>query len=143
MVNSAQRKLDKMAIVHIALENTDSQHPLDVALPAVITEMSQPNTAVQQFGNTIFVLHKGQDGKGVFKAFNADTAPNFFLSSKQFLQWAAQQGMKLIVTDFKDPQIMRVIKMISEKPPLPGMGFQSYKLQDGGTRVAVNLGGAK
>lgn len=143
MVNSRQKKLDTMAIVHVALQNTNSGYPLQVALPAVISEASQPNTITKQFGNTFFILHKGQNGTGVFKALNADIAPNFLANSKQFVVWAAQQGMKQIVTDFNDPNILRMIQVIASNPPIQGMSFEKFPLKNGGTRVLVNLGGGQ
>lgn len=133
-----------MEIVNIALQNTKSEYPPQVALPAIITELSQPDSVVQQFGNTLFVIHKTQDGKGMFKALNADTAQKFLQNTVQFLQWAKQsQGMQTMVTDFNDPNILRMIKMIAANPPMPGMGFKAFNLQNGGNRVAVNLGGAQ
>lgn len=142
MVDSRQRKLNIMEIVTIALENTKSQYPLQVALPAIITEMSQPNTKVQQFGNTIFVLHQGQHG-GMFKALNADTAPNFVQNSIQFLQMVKQLGLPTLVTDFQGEDIRRMIKLIAAKPPFPGMGMQIQHTNDGGYRATINMGGAE
>jgi hypothetical protein len=140
MVDSRDQKLGKVQIVAISLQNTDSEFPPDVALPAIVTEMAQPNTKTQRFGNTIFVLHMGEDGGGVFKAYNADTAQNFMLNSILFLKWAKSQGMHTLVTDFNDPNIYRMIKMIAARPPMPGMGFEAFKLKDGGMRVGINLG---
>jgi hypothetical protein len=140
MVDSRDQKLGKAQIVAIALENTDSGYPASVALPAIVAEMAQPNTKTQRFGNTIFVLHMGEDGGGVFKAFNADTAQNFMLNSILFLKWAKAQGMHTLVTDFNDPNIYRMIKMIAARPPMLGMGFEAHNLEDGGMRVGINLG---
>ena len=143
MVNSKQKQLDTMAIVHIALQNTNSGYPLQIALPAIITEASQPNTVTKQVGNTLFILHKGQNGTGVFKALNADIAPNFVANSKQFVVWAAQQGMKQIVVDFNDPNILRMIQVVASNSPIKGASFEKFPLKNGGTRVLINLGGGQ
>lgn len=140
MVDSRDKKLAQTQIIAIALQNTKSEYPANVALPAILTEMTQPNTKVQRFGNTIFVLHMGKDGGGVFKAFNADSAQNFMMNSILFLKWAKGQGMHTLVTDFNDQNIYRMIEMIAARPPMAGMGFEAYKLEDGGMRVGVNLG---
>jgi hypothetical protein len=140
MVDSKQHKLGNPQIVAIALKNTKTPYPAGVAMTAVVAEMSQPKTKVQQFGNTVFVLHMGNDRGGAFKAFNADTAANFMQNSIQFLVWAKRLGMQTLVTDFEDPNIYRMIKLISDRPPMQGMGFESHNLKDGGMRVGINLG---
>jgi hypothetical protein len=140
MVDSKEKKLNNAEIAHIALENTRSQHSPKVAFPAILTEMTLPNTNVKQIGNTIFILHKGDKGQGFFKALNADKARNFVENSKQYVVYAKKMGMNMLVTDFEDPAISTLFHAISKKPPMPGMGFKEYKLKSGGRRIVLNLG---
>lgn len=141
MVDSKTQKLNSAQIIKIALENTKSGYPANVAMPAVLVEMKQPNTEVKQMGNTLFILHKGKDGQSFFKALNADTARNFVESSRQFVVYAKKTlGQNLLVTEFKDPAISTLFKAISKNPPMPGMGYKEYKTTDGGRRIVLNLG---
>ena len=140
MVDSRERKLNSAEIVHIALENTRSKHSPGVAFPAILTEMSQPNTDVKQIGNTIFILHKGDNGQGFFKALNADTANNFLQSSRQYVVYTKKSGMNTLVTDFEDKAISTLFHAIAKNPPMPGMGFKEYKTSNGGFRIVLNLG---
>ena len=140
MVDSRERKLNSAEIAHIALEHTRSKHSPEVAFPAILTEMSQPNTDVKQLGNTIFILHKGDKGQGFFKALNADKARNFVENSRQYVVYAKKLGMNMLVTEFEDPAISTLFHAISKKPPMPGMGFKEYKLKSGGRRIVLNLG---
>lgn len=141
MVDSKTKKLDPATIVVTALENTKSEYPPQVALPAVMTEMNQPNTEVKQLGNTLFILHKGKGEEAFFKALNADTARNFVESSREFVTYARKKlGIKLLVTEFTDPAISTLFAAISKNPPMPNMGYEEYKTTDGSFRIVLNLG---
>jgi len=59
MVDSKEKKLDFAQIAAIAIKNTHSSVPDRMAMPAILTEVTQPNTDVKQIGNTVFILHKG------------------------------------------------------------------------------------
>ena len=142
MVDSGHSKLNTMEITTIALENTQSKYPLQVALPAIITEMSQPNTKTQQIGNTIFILHPSEKG-AMFKALNADSASKFYQNSVQFLHMVKQMGIPVLVTDFQGEDIMRLIKAIASRPPFPNMGVQFFKTTGGGYRAIINMGEAQ
>ena len=140
-VDSKKQKLDSGQIIGIFLENVKSPHPIEVMMPAILDELNQPGTEVKQFGNTLFEVHKGKDGQAFFKAFNADTGPNFVENSKLFSVWAKRVlGLKLLVTEFNDQALERLFKLISMNPPMPGMGYQIFRSDDGRTRIALNLG---
>lgn len=140
MVDSAKEKLNVADIAAIALQNTKSEFSPKVAFPAILAEMSQPNTKHLQLGNTIFILHMGDNGQGFFKALNADTARNFYENSMKFCVWAKQQGMRVIMTQFTEKSIETLFKAISKKPPMPGMGYQVLHMKGGETRIVLNLG---
>ena len=141
MADSRKVKLEPAQIIAVALENTDSKYPPNVAMPAILTELSQPNSDVKQIGNTLFSLLKGDAGQGFFKAFNADTAPNFVQNSKEYVVYAKNDlGMNLLVTQFDDPAISTLFHVIAKNPPMEGMGFKEYKTEDGGFRIVLNLG---
>jgi hypothetical protein len=141
LVNSKNNKLNSGQIIGIFLQSTKQPHPPEVMMPAILDELNQPNVKVKQFGNTLFEVHAGKDGQGFFKALNADTGPNFVENSKLFCVWAKRVlGFKVLVTEYTDPSLDRLFKLISMNPPMPGMGYQVFRAQDGRTRVALNLG---
>ena len=141
MVDSRRQKLNPAEIIVIALENTRSPYSPKVAMPAILDEMSQPNTDVKQMGNTMFVLHAGDNGQGFFKALNADVPQNFLDNSKKYVVYAKQSlGMNVLVTEFQDPAISTLFHVIGKNPPMQGMGFQEYKTSNGGSRIVLNLG---
>jgi len=141
MVDSRQQKLDFAEIAVIALENTRSPVPKDFGLPAILTEVNQPNTDVKQMGNTVFILHAGDNGQGVFRALNADVPQNFLDNSRKYVVYVKQNfGMNVLVTEFTDPAISTLFHAISRNPPMQGMGFQEFKTNNGGYRIVLNLG---
>lgn len=140
-VDSKQKELDSGQIIGIFLKTVKSPHPPEVMFPAILDELNQPGTEVKQFGNTLFELHKGENGQGFFKAFNADTGRNFVENSKLFAVWAKRvMGMKMIVTEFDDQSLERLFKIISMNPPMPGMGYQIFRSKGGKSRIGLNLG---
>ena len=114
---------------------------MNVVLPAITAELSHPNVYTRQIGNTVFEVMPGKDGKGFFKAFNADVSKNFVDNSKRFVIWAKEElGMKLLVTQFKGPEIQTLFKIISQDPPMEGMGYQVFHMNSGDTRIVLKLG---
>lgn len=142
MVDSKQEQLQPTQVMMIAAQSIGDvkKFGMKVFMPAMITEMSQPNTEVKQFGNTLYIVHKGPDGKGYFKALNADTARNYLENSYAFLDWAHKElGMKILVTQFKDRTIFNIFKMIGINPPWSGMWYQAYKMKSGDDRIVLGL----
>jgi hypothetical protein len=141
MVDSKQKQLNSADIVMTALKNTRSKLPVQAAFTGIMAELGQPNTDVKIMGNTLFVLHKADNGQGFFKALNADVPRNFVESSRQYVVYAKQkQGIKVLVTEFEDPAISTLFHAISKKPPMPNMGFQEYKVSPSVNRIVLNLG---
>lgn len=140
-VDSNKRKLNSGQIIAIFLENTDQQHPPQVIMPAILTELSHPNVKTKQIGNTLFEVITGHGDQAFFKSFNADTGPNFVNNSKMFCIWARKiLGLKVLVTEFHDSALLQLFKIISLKPPLPNMGYKAYNTTNGGFRIVLNLG---
>ena len=142
ITDSHVKKLNTMEIVTTFLQSNPQPHPMQVMLPAIIAELSSPGAKTKQIGNTLFEIHPGKDGVAFFKAFNADTNPRFLENSKQFVVMARRvMGFKQLVTQFKDPSLERLFKIISLNPPMPGMGYKVQNLKSGEIRIIVNLGG--
>lgn len=141
MVDSSEKKLNVADIAAIALQNTDSKYDPKVGFPAILAELSQPNTEHIQIGNTLFVVHSGENGQGFFKSLNADTARNFYENSMKFCVWAKNKlGMRVLMTQFKDKHIEVLFRAIAKKPPMPGMGYQVFHMKSGETRIVLSLG---
>ena len=121
--------------------NPDQPHPPEVMMPAILSELNQPSVKTKQIGNTLFEVITTDTDQAFFKAFNADTGPNFVDNSKMFCVWARKVlGLKVLMTEFHDPALKQLFKIISMNPPMPDMGYKVYNTTDGGTRIILNLG---
>lgn len=140
-VDSNKKKLNTGQILLTYLGTTEQPYPANVMMPAILEELNHPNVKTKQIGNTLFEVITGDGDKAFFKAFNADTGPNFVESSKMFCVWARKVlGLKVLVTEFNDPALKQLFKIISMNPPMPGMGYKAYNTANGGTRIVLNLG---
>ena len=138
-------KLNSFEIFNAALVNTGSKYSPEVAIPAILEEFKQKDAEFVRLGNTIFLLHKGKDGKGFFKAYNADVPRNFLENSRKFVVIAFRKfKMDYLVTEFQGQGIEKLFYAISRNPPMPGMGYKVYKGEETGTtRIVLKLGDRK
>ena len=140
-IDSKQKKLNVGEIVIDFLQHNPQGMPVSVVVPAILTELSNPNVKTRQIGNTLFEIIPGKNSTAFFKAFNADTGQNFVENSKQFVVWAKHVlGLQTLVTQFTDPSIETLFKVIEANPPMPGMDYKVQKAQDGQTVIFLNLG---
>lgn len=140
MVDSSQQQLSGEQIIEIAAANTKANRPIKQVKEMLTVEFSMPNVWKMQSGNTIFVVHKtAKPGVGFFRALNADTARNFLASSQNFMKAAYQVGFDVVVTQFDDPSILNIFRMIGRSQPA-NMGYGVQKTDDGGYQVTLKLG---
>ena len=131
LVDSKERMLSSTELLTIASENQQSDIPPRVVLAGIKTEMKQPGTLPLRYGNTIFIVHKGKNRAGFFRALNADIPKNYLENSLKFTKEIYDLGFDFLVTQYTDPSINSLFKGISRRPPREEMGFQTQKLSDG------------
>ena len=140
-VDSAQQHLNVGQIVSIFLQNDPQQKSPQVMMPAIIAELNHPGVHMKQYGNTLFEYIPADNHVAFFKAFNADTGPNFVKNGKLFVVFARHAlGLRQLVTQYTDPAIEQLFKIIAMNPPMPGMSYQIHP--DGDNKlIELNLGG--
>jgi hypothetical protein len=139
-VDSKKQKLNIADIVMHDSETSKSDVPMQQLIPALIQELNNPNCASRQIGNSLFILHKGEDGKGFFRGLNADTAENYIDNIREFLIWAKEDlGMTFLMTQFKGQEIARITKYFKKHPPIPGMQHVMFNMSNGETRLVLLL----
>jgi hypothetical protein len=148
MVDSQQEKLGTDMIVKIAAENTRSPYPFKKVFMLFTAELGMPNAKLYKFGNTVFVVHPSEEKPsfGIFRALNADTAENYVVNGKQFVDQAIADGFTGLQTTFSDPSILNIFQMIAREERAaqnPNMGYQVYKSKDGMIRVNLVLQGER
>jgi len=142
MIDSKQKKLNIGEIFNFDLAaNSESEnYPPAVLYAAFIKEISIPNTVVRQTGNTIWVVHKGEERLGEFKCINADTKENLDANFKEFIKWSYETlGMDFLVTRFKDESYLQFFRNLKENPPTEEIKCSAQKT-DSGFVVVVQLG---
>jgi hypothetical protein len=129
-------------LLQAAAENTQSEYPVEMVFAAFTKEAQMPNSKFLRYGNTIFIIHGDltRAGVGSFRALNADTAQNFLQASYQFVIDAYKAGYYMLVTKFRDQNLINIFKIIQRSPPNPGMGFDVKTGVDGQYVVRLMVG---
>lgn len=142
VVDSRQKMLDLGELIKVAAENTKSEYPIEFVYAAFVKEVQMPDSKFFRYGNTVYVVHGSPKtpGKGMFRALNADTAPNFLASAYAFVLDAYKAGFDTLVTQFSDQSLLNIFRAVSKNPPNPGMGYEVLKLADGQFQVNLQLG---
>lgn len=141
LVDSSHKQLNMGEVVRIASLFTKEPYPPDVVALTIAHETTMPGVKLQQFGNTLFIIHPLPNPSDMlFRAFNADTATRYARNARDFAAWAYEQGYDRMVTQFKDGTLLRLFRFVSKNPPNPQMGYQAQRTEDGGYQVTVKLG---
>ena len=140
IVNSEERMLSVPQIMAIAAENTGVNRPLKEVIQMLSLELSLPEIWKCREGNTLFICHKSKHpGYGYFRALNADTAQNYVANSRKFMVAAYKAGFDVLVTQFKDPSVLNIFKIIGRDKP-KGMGYAVQRTNTGGYQLTIQIG---
>jgi hypothetical protein len=140
LVSSQERELTPEQIIQIAIANTNDIYPPLEAFERIKAELQVPNTLFIRQGNTLFIVHKAKPGIGLFRALNADDPRQFIMNSYEFIIAASRMGFDTMVTEFEDPGLLPLFRIISRNPPNDNMGYKSEQLKDGSFRVTIATG---
>lgn len=131
--------LGQIALLHT--KDNLNGHPLHAALAGSLAELNHPGVKTKQFGNTIFIVIIGTDNTAFFRIMNVDTSVNFIANCKLFLHYAADVlKLKILVAQYVDPNMERALKIIFERPEIPGMSYKLHRLNGGNTQMDIYLG---
>ena len=141
--DSNQKMLSVMEILQESAQQTGVNRPFEQALQMLKIELSMPQIWKCREGNTLFIVHKSaHPGWGYFRALNADTAQNYVENSRKFIAAAYKAGFDNLVTQFEDPSILNIFKIIARTSP-SNMGYDAKRTNSGGYQVSVKLGDAR
>lgn len=139
LVDSKQKQLGVEPIIVISAQETKAKEPVMSVWAAVLAELNQPGVTLFQEGNTLFIVWHLGPREGMFRALNADVARNYLENSYLFMQAAYKFGYDVLHSEFEEPTILNIFKAISRNPPLPNMGYEVQKTDDG-FMVTLRLG---
>lgn len=143
IVDSKKQQLGLPEIIHEAIQVSGelNKYPPAALFAGILAELNMPKTVLRQTGNTLWIIHKGDNRRATFKALNADTAQNLMANSREFVRWAYDDvGVDVMQTQFQGNSFMNLFRMISKNPVREGMGYQVLKMKSGDTGVLLKLG---
>lgn len=104
VIDSNQTQLEPAQIALEFAENYNSSgYPTEVVSVALMKEFTLPDTDLVQFGNTIFIGHRGKgDNKDLMwgRGLTVDTAQNFISAGLKYFEHLQGLGIKRYVADY-------------------------------------------
>ncbi len=148
LVDSKKKMLDPSEIILEAVKQTKSKYSPDQVLAAVTAEAHDAGAILMRQGNSLFIVHPGNNRTAVFRALNADTANNYLHNSVLYAKALYMAGFDVMVTEFEDPTLLNIFKFVQKhraeiNPDVDGkpvMGYAVQKTKNGGYRVTTVLG---
>ena len=134
-VDSKQKMVSLTELIISSNEAQQTNYTPQQAVLMAVAEMSMPINKHMRFGNTLFIINKGEGRNGYMSAMNIDTPRNFIENVKKFIDSAYLLGFDNLVTIFKQEELIQVFRIIAKNPPRPEMGYE-IKINRNGDYVA-------
>jgi asparagine N-glycosylation enzyme membrane subunit Stt3 len=115
VIDSKEELVPEARIVVLSVDQVNTKYPLAVALALIAKEGSMPSADTKQFGNTVFLTHRGvgeNQNKTVGRAFNIDTARNYINNVLVYLEYLRVGGITHYTTMFSGSEVFKLIKII-------------------------------
>ena len=144
LVDSSKETLNEQGIILGAVQQLReyNEHPMATRLAMVAAEGTMKSVEVKQFGNTMFLAHRGTGdnrNKMVGHVFNMDVDNNFVNNIRQYLVYLQNQGTTHYTALLEEEylavfqSIQNLIKNVDTKM---GIG----KTEDGDYMAFIKLG---
>ena len=143
LVDSKQQKLGLPEIVYEVIQQDEElkQYPPVAVFAGFLAELNMPKTVVRQTGNTLWIIHKGDDRKAEFKALNADTEENLIENTREFFRWAYDDvGIDVMQTQSQGDLFLNLFEIIYQNPIREGMGYMVLEMESGANGGLLKLG---
>jgi hypothetical protein len=152
LVDSKKRMLDPQEIILEASRQIKSKkYSPDQILAGLITEANSPDTILMRQGNTLYIIHKGENRTALYRALNADTADNFLENGVMYAKAMYMAGFDVMVTQFEDPILLKIFPFMKKNRTRinkdmdgkPTMGYAVQNVEKNGVkeyRVTTVLG---
>lgn len=115
VIDSKQEVVPEGVIIALSIDQINTKYPLATALAVVAKEGSMPSADTRQFGNTVFLSHRGKrqnQDKMVGRAFNIDTARNYISNVLMYLEYLRVRGITHYTTMFNGSEVLKLVKII-------------------------------
>ena len=115
VIDSKQELALESTIIVLSVDQINTKYPLATALAIIAKEGSMPSADTKQFGNTVFLSHRGKgenQNKMVGRAFNIDTARNYISNVLMYLEYLRVRGITHYTTMFSGSEVLKLVKII-------------------------------
>ena len=115
VIDSKKELVQEGVIIALSVDQINTKYPLATALAIVAREGSMPSADTKQFGNTVFLAHRGKgenQNKMVGRAFNIDIARNYISNALMYLEYLRVRGITHYTTMFSGSEVFKLIKII-------------------------------
>jgi len=115
VIDSKQELVQEGVIIALSIDQINTKYPLATALAVVAKEGSMPSADTKQFGNTVFLSHRGKgqnQNKMVGRAFNIDIARNYISNVLMYLEYLRVRGITHYTTMFNGSEVLKLVKII-------------------------------
>jgi len=115
VIDSKEELVPESRVIVLSVDQLNTKHPLPTALAIIAKEGSMPSADTKQFGNTVFLTHRGvgeNQNKTVGRAFNIDTARNYINNVLVYLEYLRVGGITHYTTMFSGSEVFKLIKII-------------------------------
>ena len=147
-VNSNKEELDIPTILIMALDNMEKGDvgldvPIKTAMLTLSKEGSLPNADTIQFGNTVFIGHRGTgqaSHKMLGRPLNVDTAKNYIKNIIAYGAYLQEKGITHYVASFSDKNLLSAIKILQKKLAKTDTELYAKNTKDGNYVLLIRIG---
>lgn len=114
-IDSKKEKVPTEVVVILAVDQIGSKYDPATTMAVIAREGSMPSADTVQFGNTVFLAHRGKGenyNKMVGRAFNIDIARNFIENVLQYLEYLRRKGITHYTVLFSGGLILKLVKIL-------------------------------
>ena len=144
IVDSKDTQLEPPQVIMSFLKSYNSTgHSPEVVSVAILKEITMPDTDLVQFGNTVFIGHRGKGEKKNMmwgRAFNVDTAQNFIANGLKYFTHLQELGITKYRTQYDGDTYDSAFKAWKRYVDKGDSSLAVGLYSNGTSRVYVSLG---
>ncbi len=150
IVDSNEKKLEGPEILVLAAYSNNGAaasigdvYAPDVALATIAQELKMPSADIRQYGNTVFLGHRGKGqnrNKMVGRAFNVDTGRNFVNNSLQYIRYLQKRGITHYTTWFNGEGFLNGFRVFQRLTKGSDTNMGIARRDEGGYIVYIKIG---
>ena len=116
-IDSRKTKMPTEVVIIFAVDQVGSRYDPATTMAIIAKEGSMPSADTIQFGNTVFLAHRGKGDnydKMVGRAFNIDTTRNFIENCLQYLEYLRKKGITHYTVLFSGEQVFKLLRVLEK-----------------------------